>query len=317
MSIPRDVKKAIELIRSQPERDLRLEKLAASCGVAPRTLQKHLKQFVGKTPGQLRFEARMDRARRQLLRAKPNVSVAEIATSCGITHLGRFASLYNKQFGETPSATLRRRAVQQIHGTDPRILPWRLDRPIICVHTFNCSTPAPGPPGSDLSENIRAALVRDRWLAVGPPEYARYHLRGNARPTGYAIAITAVLTSETGQCIWADKWQGPVDELFAFEERTVARITATVQRALVKAETDRAAFKDPAQASSWELTMKALPCAMRIDGASSDAGARVARTGYGTRTHGRAARGFGSLVSRATRRPQLRLPSSDGKGVRS
>lgn len=108
MSIPRDVKKAIELIRSQPERDLRLEKLAASCGVAPRTLQKHLKQFVGKTPGQLRFEARMDRARRQLLRAKPNVSVAEIATSCGITHLGRFASLYNKQFGETRDCGLRR-----------------------------------------------------------------------------------------------------------------------------------------------------------------------------------------------------------------
>lgn len=111
--------------------------------------------------------------------------------------------------------------------------------------------------------------MRDRWLAVGPPDYARYHLRGSARRTGYALAITAILTSsETGQCIWADKWQGPIDELFAFEERTVARITATVQRALVKAETDRAAFKDHAQASSWELTMKAFPRAMRIDGAS-------------------------------------------------
>ena len=169
MSIPRDVKKAIELIRSRPERDLRLKKLAASCGVAPRTLQKHLKQFVGKTPGQLRFEARMDRARRQLLRAKPNVSVAEIATFCGITHLGRFASLYNKRFGETPSATLRRRAVHHIHGSEPRILPSRLDRPIICVHTFDCATRAPGPSGAiSLKPSVppSCAIAGSPWVRL-------------------------------------------------------------------------------------------------------------------------------------------------------
>ncbi len=67
--------------------------------MAPRTLQKHFKQFVGKTPAEFRFEARIDRARRELLRAKPNISVADVAACCGIKHLGRFAMLYRERFG--------------------------------------------------------------------------------------------------------------------------------------------------------------------------------------------------------------------------
>ena len=38
MSIPRDVKKAVELVRAHPERDVSLPELAAACCVAPRTL---------------------------------------------------------------------------------------------------------------------------------------------------------------------------------------------------------------------------------------------------------------------------------------
>src|SRR5580704_5957040 len=128
MSIPGDVKKAIELLRAQPERRLSIGKLAASCGVAPRTLQKHFKQFVGKTPAELRFEARMDRARRELLRAKPNISVADVAASCGIRHLGRFSTLYRERFGENPSGTLRRRGHRDGTKNEITILPVSLDR---------------------------------------------------------------------------------------------------------------------------------------------------------------------------------------------
>ena len=208
MPVSGDVKKAIELLRAHPERAASIAKLARSCGVAPRTLQKHFKKFVGKTPAELRFEARMDRARRELLRAKPNVSIATIAASCGIKHLGRFAAVYRLHFGETPSATLRRRFASR-GCCDPIIVSSRLERPVIAIHSFACVEPTPALAGFDLIGEISASLMRDRWLAVGSAERARYHSRGNIQRDAKRVRITAMLTSsETGRCLWADRWEG-------------------------------------------------------------------------------------------------------------
>src|ERR1700733_8842041 len=170
MSVPGDVKKAIELLRTQPERGLSISKLAASCGVAPRTLQKHFKRFVGKTPAELRFEARMDLARRELLRAKANVSITEIAASSGIAHLGRFASLYRKRFGENPSATLRRRGRSETLQKSLTISSVALDRPVIAIHRFDCSDKLLAAAGLGVAEQIRVGLVRERGFGVGSAE---------------------------------------------------------------------------------------------------------------------------------------------------
>jgi AraC-like DNA-binding protein/tetratricopeptide (TPR) repeat protein len=267
MSIPGDVKKAIELLRAQPERRLSIGKLAASCGVAPRTLQKHFKQFVGKTPAELRFEARMDRARRELLRAKPNVSVADIAASCGIKHLGRFATHYRKRFGEKPSSTLRRRGRSKDTHIGMTILPVSLERPVIAVHKFICQEPSPlGSFG--LSKLIGAGLLRERWLRVGSADQARYHLKGVVRFDKDLLRVTVTLISaETARCLWADRWQGPLGDILALQDRVTARVTNAVRRALFDAEISRSMAKDSTNASGWELTMKALPLAMRIEGA--------------------------------------------------
>jgi AraC-like DNA-binding protein len=266
MSIPSDVKKAIELLRSDPERELSISKLAASCGVAPRTLQKHFKKFVGKTPAELRFEVRMDLARRELLRARSNVSIAEIAASCGITHLGRFASLYRKQFGENPSATLRRRGRSETPRTILAISSAALDRPVIAIHKFDCADKRLAPAGLGVAEQIRVGLVRERWFCVGSTERARYYLHGNVRYDQSRVRITAKLTSaEGGQLLWADRWHGAADDTFVFEDRVVARVANAVRRTLFNAEIDRASSKGVRNASGWELTMKALPRAMRIE----------------------------------------------------
>jgi AraC-like DNA-binding protein/tetratricopeptide (TPR) repeat protein len=268
MPVPGDVKQALELLRARPERHFSIAEIAACCGVAPRTLQKHFKTFVGKTPGELRFEARMDWARRELLRAKTDVSVAAIATSCGINHLGRFASLYRRRFGETPSATLRRRRLAVGHSrSGPIIVSARLDRPVVAIHGFCSAASAPELSGFDLRAEISACLLWDRWLAVGTPENARYHLRGNVCHHGASLRVTAMLTSgETGRCLWADRWQGLLGNLFELQDRIVTRVTTAIRRALLKAEIDRAAAKSPEQAGGWELSMMALPNAMRIDG---------------------------------------------------
>ena len=174
MSVPGDVKKAIELLRTQPERRLSIGKLAASCGVAPRTLQKHFKQFVGKTPAELRFEVRMDLARRELLRAKANVSIAEIAASSGIAHLGRFASLYRKRFGDSlwrPFAVVGvRKPSRQVSRHRPA--PW-IGR-LSLSHRFVCSDEPPTSAGPSVADQIRVGLMRERWFCVGSPDRARY-----------------------------------------------------------------------------------------------------------------------------------------------
>src|SRR5262245_27820764 len=46
--LPRDVRKVLELLESEPSRPYSIEELAAACGVARRTLQEHFRRFVGR-----------------------------------------------------------------------------------------------------------------------------------------------------------------------------------------------------------------------------------------------------------------------------
>lgn len=50
---------------------------------------------------------RLQRAQEALLRADSSyTTVTEIALGCGFSHLGEFANLYRRTFGETPKQTL-------------------------------------------------------------------------------------------------------------------------------------------------------------------------------------------------------------------
>jgi transcriptional regulator GlxA family with amidase domain len=42
---------------------------------------------------------------REKLSTEPNLTVTEVATSCGFSHLGRFSIEYASAFGEKPSMT--------------------------------------------------------------------------------------------------------------------------------------------------------------------------------------------------------------------
>jgi transcriptional regulator GlxA family with amidase domain len=52
-------------------------------------------------------EIRLQRVRTALI-DRGDRTVAEVALSCGFTHLGRFAGLYRARFGVSPSAVRRR-----------------------------------------------------------------------------------------------------------------------------------------------------------------------------------------------------------------
>jgi adenylate cyclase len=69
----------------------------------------------------------------------------------------------------------------------------------------------------------------------------------------------------SGRHLWADRWDGELDDVFAFEERVACRVAAAVERSLRTAEIERVLYNEPEQLGAWELTMKALPRALRIE----------------------------------------------------
>lgn len=244
--------------------------LAAACGVARRTLQKHFRRFVGRTPTEVQRQFRLERVRREFLRARPEASVTEIAVRCGVSHLGRFAAAYRERYGESPSGTLQvRRRARACRESSPEILSPRVDRPAIGVHPFDL-VGASARSAATIADEISAGLLRSRWVSVGSPVNARYQLRGKVRDDGIKrLRVMVMLTdAATGHNLWADRWDGEADDVFVFEEQVATRVAAAVERALRIAEIERVRRKDPGQLDAWELTMKAFPQAMQIDPAS-------------------------------------------------
>jgi AraC-like DNA-binding protein len=99
-----------EAVEANLDRSLFSGELSRMIGVSERSLRKLCQEQMGISP--LRFLAlrRLHLARRALLRAdRRTASVTEIAMEHGMWELGRFAVTYRSLFGESPSATLRRR----------------------------------------------------------------------------------------------------------------------------------------------------------------------------------------------------------------
>jgi transcriptional regulator GlxA family with amidase domain len=88
---------------------LTITDLAAAGHISVRRLQAGFRRHVGVSPmGYLR-RFRLNRAHELLGRGDAGTtSVTEVAMTCGLRHLGRFAAEYHDLYGETPSQTLHR-----------------------------------------------------------------------------------------------------------------------------------------------------------------------------------------------------------------
>jgi transcriptional regulator GlxA family with amidase domain len=129
------VKKAMALLQADPARMNSIDDLAVACGVARRTLEKHFRRFVGRSPGRVRRELVLEQVRRELLRAQSEASITEIAVRCGVNHLGRLAVAYRRRYGESPSVTRQRRKQGLgLRRSSPTVLSPTVDRPVVTVH---------------------------------------------------------------------------------------------------------------------------------------------------------------------------------------
>lgn len=103
------IRRAVELIEERPSEPWTTVRLAAEVHLSVRALQEGFRRDLGTPPMAYLRQARLRRARQQLLAAERDATtVSAVAVGLGILHLGRFAAAYREAFGESPSATLNR-----------------------------------------------------------------------------------------------------------------------------------------------------------------------------------------------------------------
>ncbi|WP_433718094.1 AraC family transcriptional regulator [Actinoplanes sp. CA-051413] len=108
MAAPRAVRRAAEAMRAEPGRSFTVADLARIASVSPRSLQDGFQRFLNTSPMAYLREIRLSLVHEELRRSGPRDStVTEIAYRCGFVHLGRFAALYRRRYGVSPSETLR------------------------------------------------------------------------------------------------------------------------------------------------------------------------------------------------------------------
>jgi transcriptional regulator GlxA family with amidase domain len=102
------VRRAETAILAEPGDPYSARDLASTAGVSARSLFRGFRRLRGHGPMAAVRRARLERVREDLLTADAKLSVTEIAMRWGFYHLGRFAGIYCRQFGERPSETRQR-----------------------------------------------------------------------------------------------------------------------------------------------------------------------------------------------------------------
>jgi transcriptional regulator GlxA family with amidase domain len=99
-----------ELLAEKANAPLHLAEICAAISAPERTLRACCQQHLGMGPIRYLWLRRMHLANRALLQADAaSATVTSIATAQGFWELGKFSVAYRSLFGESPSATLRRR----------------------------------------------------------------------------------------------------------------------------------------------------------------------------------------------------------------
>ena len=108
-ALPYHVKRARDYIHRHAGEKITLADLALQAGCGYRTLQLAFNDAFGLSPMAYLKKTRLLRVREDLLEADGTAVVAKIAARWGFMQMGRFTQAYRKQFGVSPSETLRRK----------------------------------------------------------------------------------------------------------------------------------------------------------------------------------------------------------------
>lgn len=125
---------ALDFVHGEDTIDLTIPVLCKALGVGQRTLEYAFRETFGLSPSGFLRLRHLHAARSRLLAAdRSQMAVVDIAYQEGFYHLGRFAALYRRTFGELPSQTLKRACpprLRELMAAPPLRVAERLPKPL-------------------------------------------------------------------------------------------------------------------------------------------------------------------------------------------
>jgi adenylate cyclase len=95
---------------------------------------------------------------------------------------------------------------------------------------------------------------------VGRELGMRYVLEGSVRKAGGRVRITGQLVEgETGVHIWAERYDSPLDDIFALQDEITLNVVGAIEPNLRDAEIERVKRKRPENLDAYALVLRALP----------------------------------------------------------
>ncbi|MCK1711881.1 MULTISPECIES: adenylate/guanylate cyclase domain-containing protein [unclassified Bradyrhizobium] len=130
-------------------------------------------------------------------------------------------------------------------------------------------------------EDITTGLSRIKWLfviarnssftykgkmvdikQVGRDLGVRYVLEGGIRKAGNRVRITGqLIEAETGAHLWAERYDRPLDDIFAVQDEITLSVVGVIEPSLRRAEIERVKRKRPDNLDAYDLVLQALPFA--------------------------------------------------------
>jgi adenylate cyclase len=213
------------------------------------------------------------------VKARLNLSVSDL----GATQLKNIAEpirVYSLEVGAAAQAkpATQSEPVELEKPAPPLALP---DKPSIAALPFqNMSGDAEQDYFCDgMVEDIITGLSRIRWLfviarnssfvykgrtvdvkQVGRELGVRYVLEGSVRKAANRVRITAqLIETETGAHLWAERYDRPLDDIFAVQDEITLSVVGAIEPSLRSAEIERVKRKRPDNLDAYDLVLRALP----------------------------------------------------------
>ncbi len=120
----------------------------------------------------------------------------------------------------------------------------------------------------------RAADIRDVGRELG----VRYVLEGSVRKAGSRVRISGqLIEAETGRHVWADRFDGTLDDIFELQDRVTEEVVGAIEPSLQQAEVKRSQAKPTGNISAYDLYLQALPKNYSFTREGSDAALALLR----------------------------------------